>query len=176
MAVDELVSNGVPSWMQFQNNVAHLFRIAGYEVVPDILLVFKKVDLLVSERRLGKIHRVAVECKYWNETHTQQDLTKIYTNYFPLIPGSIDEILIVTRLGATESASAMVATSPHLRHLSFAELQASIMDFGAYLNRQISQYSEDGFPHFCLEHFDHVVEKFIDPILVPLRPRACSSR
>lgn len=133
-----------PAWMQFQNEVAHLFRISGYEVAQDLLIKFKRVDLLVTERRLGKPHRIAVECKYWNRALTQEDVTKIYANYLPLIPATVDEVLIITMAGASDTASAMVATSPHLRHLRYVELHANIMDFRVYLNRLVDQYSEDG--------------------------------
>jgi len=144
MAPEVLPPDISPAWREFQNEVAHLFRISGYEVVQDRLLVFKKVDLLVSEWRLGKLHRIAVECKYWNKALTQQDVSEIYANYLPLVPASVDEILIVTKAGAADSASAMVAISPHLRHLSYAELHANIMDFRAYLKRLEDQYSENG--------------------------------
>lgn len=133
-----------PPWMKFQNDVARLFRISGYEVTQDILIEFKKVDLLVAERRLGKTHRIAVECKYWSRTLTQQDVTEIYANHLPLIPGNVDEVLVVTKAGVAESAKAMVEKSPHLQHLTFTELHANIMDFRTYLNRLVEQYSEDG--------------------------------
>jgi hypothetical protein len=58
----------LPAWMQFQNEVAHLFQISSYDVAQDILVGFKKVDLMVSERRLGKAHRIAVECKDWSKS------------------------------------------------------------------------------------------------------------
>jgi hypothetical protein len=43
-----------PSGRQFQNDVAGLFQIAGYQVHQDILVGHKKVDILVSEWRFGK--------------------------------------------------------------------------------------------------------------------------
>jgi hypothetical protein len=134
----------LPAWRSFQNDVAQLFRVSGYDVVTDLLVGFKNVDLLVSERRLGKPHRIAVECKHWDRTLTQQDITEIYANYLSLIPASIDEILVITKLGISETASAMVLRSPHLRHLSFTELHANLMDFRTYLTTQVDQYSEDG--------------------------------
>jgi len=148
MTLDRPTTEKLPPWKQFQNEVAHLFRISGYEVSQDLLMLFKNVDLLVSERRLGKLHRIAVECKYWNRVLTQQHVSEIYANYLPLVPSSVDEILIVTKSGAAESASAMVAISPHLRHLTYVELHANIMDFRAYLNRMVNQYSDDGLDRY----------------------------
>lgn len=155
--------------MKFQHDVAHLFRISGYEVVtPDILLEFKKLDLLVAERRLGKAHRIAVECKYWDRVLTQRDMTEIYANHLPLLPSEVDEVLVVTKSGIADSAKAMVEKSPNLRHLTFTELHANIMDFRTYLTRLVDQYFEDGLNRYYVpprttenEDFSEVISSWL---------------
>ena len=150
MSKELIASEPVPTWKTFQNEVAHLFRISGYEVKQDILLTFKKADLLITERRLGKLHRIVVECKYWERRITQQDLTDIYANYLPLIPSEVDELLIVTKEALTESGLAMVETSRDLRHLTYSELHAYIMDFRQYLVHLVESYSEDGLDRYYI--------------------------
>jgi hypothetical protein len=137
-----------PAWAQFQNDTAELFRIAGYEVEENVLLGHKRVDVRISERRLGKVHRTAVECKYWKRALTQTDTTEIYANYLPLIPQHIDEILIITDAGVSESASAMVSGAVHLRQLTYSELLSNIFDFRHYLKKLVDQYYEDGLDRY----------------------------
>lgn len=176
MLLDQPSLDPLPPWMNFQNEVAHLFRISDYEVTQDILIDFKKVDLLVSERRLGKTHRIAVECKYWHRTLTQQNLTEIYANFLPLFQGAINEVLVVTRAGVADSAKAMAEKSPNLRHMSFSELHANIMDFRTYLTRLVDQYSEDGLNRYYVpprttenEDFSEVVGAWLsEPSSQPL--------
>jgi hypothetical protein len=100
---------------------------------------------------------------------TQKDVAEIYANYLPLLPVEVDEILIVTRVGIAESAAAMVAASPHLRHLKYVELHANIMDFRAYLNRLVDQYSEDGLNRYYVPPKtldDEDIEEVVDGWLV----------
>lgn len=129
----------------FEQAVASLLIAAGYEVRPESIIGFKKVDLYFEERRLGSIRRVAVECKHYKGVLSQSELTAIYTNYHPLYERYlIDEILVITQEGLAPSAQTMVQQTRALSHLTFAELQNLIMDFHPYLMGLISNYSEDG--------------------------------
>jgi len=103
MSIDVDAPAVAPAWKKFQNDVARLFRIAGYDVSQDVPIDFKKVDVMIAERRLGKVHRTAVECKLWNKTTTQKEVTEIYANYLPLIPKSVDELLIVSKEKGTSA-------------------------------------------------------------------------
>lgn len=129
----------------FEKAVASLLTAAGYEVQPESIIGFKKVDLYFEERRLGSIRRVAVECKYYQRVLSQAELNTIYVNYHSLYERSyIDEILVITQEGLAPSAQTMIQQTRALSHLTFAELQNLIMDFHPYLMGLIRQYSEDG--------------------------------
>ena len=92
----------------FEQAVASLLTAAGYEVRPESIIGFKKVDLYFEERRLGSIRRVAVECKYYKGVLSQAELTTIYANYLPLYKSyHIDEILVITQEGLAPSAQTM---------------------------------------------------------------------
>jgi len=132
------------AWEEFQNSVAHLFAVAGFDVKQNILINHKKADVFVSERRYGKSHRIVVECKDYAKPLTQSEVSEIYANYLPLFPTHVDEILIVSRKGVSDSAKAMIAVSPHLREVSYHELFANIMDFRPYLTSLVEQFREAG--------------------------------
>ena len=169
----------MPMWEKFQNDVAHLFRISGYDVKQDLLVEFKKVDLLITERRFGRLHRIAVECKCWDRTLTQQSLSEIYANYLPLIPSAVHELLVVTKEALTETASAMVDRAANLRHLTYSELHAYIMDFRQYLAHLVDGYSSDGLNTYYIsptssdmKDLAYVVDEWLADTATPPQPLA----
>src|SRR5437016_2235048 len=114
----------------FEATVGELLRLSGYDVGTEVIIGHKRVDLYFEERRLGSVRRIAVECKNYNTPLGQNQVTEIYANYRPLYESSlIDEILIVTSKGLTPSAITMVSATRELSHLTFDEVQNSIMDF-----------------------------------------------
>ena len=162
------ISDSVPAWKKFQNDVANLFRLSGYDVKQDFLCAFKKVDLIITEYRLGKQHRIAVECKDWEKNLSQHDISVISANYQPLVPKHVDEILIISREPLTETALAMVEASQNLRHLTYTELHANIMDFRQYLGYLVSQYYSDGLDRYYIppetsesEDLGDIIEKWL---------------
>lgn len=138
------------TWLLFQRDVAELFRLSGFTATTDVLVGHKKADVLLTERRLGKISRIAVECKDWGSTLTQSQVTQIYANYLPLIPEHVDEVLVVTRVAIADSAKAMIARTPQLRAVTFSEIHASIMDFSSYLQTMVDQFCEDGLDRYYI--------------------------
>jgi energy-coupling factor transporter ATP-binding protein EcfA2 len=131
---------------EFENTVAELLSLAGLDVQGEQILGHKRIDLYAVDHRLGAMHRIAVECKYYQGPLTQKELSQIYANYLPLYQQSlIDQLLIVTERGLAPSALSMVGSTRELHHLTLAELQNLVMDFRPYLLGLTSQYEEDGF-------------------------------
>lgn len=136
----------------FEQMVGELLRLSGYEVKNEILIGHKKVDLYVEERRLGSVKRIAVECKNYAPTLSQAQVTDIHTNYRPLYESNlIDEILIVTRNGLAPSANTLVSLTRELTHLTFDELQSSIMDFRPYLIGLVQQFDDQGLSNYYID-------------------------
>lgn len=159
------MTESAPNWAEFEQAVAQLFRLSGYEVQNSSLRGHKKVDLVVAETRFGKTRRTAVECKSYKRPLTQEYVNKIYSNYRGLIPGHVDDILIVTENGLAPSAATMVDESPDLAHRTYAELVHGIMHFVPYLRQQVRQFAEDGLKDYYVpvrgEHIDDL-EAWID--------------
>lgn len=129
----------------FESSVAELLSLAGYETRHELLIGHKKVDLLAEERRLGSHRRIAVECKAHSRPLTRTQLTSIYADYLPLLQANlVDELLVVTKHGVTPSGNTLVLETRELSHLTFSELQASVMDFRSYLAGLVSEYEQDG--------------------------------
>jgi hypothetical protein len=86
-----------------------------------------------------------VECKEHSSQLTQRKVSEIYANYLPLYRDNlVDEILIVTSVGIAPSAEAMCQETRELKHLTFHDLEAVIIDFEPYLRGLIVDYEEDG--------------------------------
>lgn len=122
---------------EFELATAELLRLSGYQLVQHQRLVGSKhVDVYaeIEFPGLGR-KRVGVECRRYAEPLTHTETNEIFTDYLALQSTNlIDETLIVTASGLTAQATAYVAAQRNLQHKSFAELQRSILDFGAYLD------------------------------------------
>jgi hypothetical protein len=130
---------------EFERSVGELLTLGGYDVRGETLLGHKKVDLYVEERRLGSARRIAVECKLYGTLIGQDQLTRIYANYLPLVKdGKVDEVLLITDKGLSPSAQAMCLELRDLRHLTYSELECVIMDFSVYLRGLVDDYEQSG--------------------------------
>lgn len=130
---------------EFEGAVATLLRMSGYEVRRETQLGHKKVDLYAEGRNWGRPRRIAVECKLYDRQLTQQLVNEIYSNYRPLYDANlIDEVLLVTSTGIAPSAEAMVTLARGLSHVTFSELQNTVIDFSGYLVALSRQVNDDG--------------------------------
>jgi len=135
----------------FENEIAQLLRLTTFEVQREISIGFKKVDLYLSERRLGSTRRIAVECKAYKKRLDQAEVSTIYSNYRPLCESNlIDEVLIVTKNGLTPSALAMVEATRDLSHMTSSDIFDLIMNFGPYLNGLERQFDESGLSSYYI--------------------------
>jgi len=140
----------------FEGAVKSLFEMGGYDVKGETLLGHKKIDLYVEDRHLGSTKRIAVECKAHSSALTQQRVSEIYANYLPLYRDNlIDEILIITKQGISPSAEAMCKATRELKHLTFHDLEAVIIDFDPYLRGVIADYEEDGLDAYYVPPVTH---------------------
>ena len=140
----------------FEKAVGELLSLAGYEVKRERVLGHKKVDLYIEEKRLGSRCRIAVECKCYNRVLTKRELTTIRVDYNPLYESNhIDEILVVTLNGLAPSAETVIDSSRIVSHVTYADLQNTIMDFRPYLLGLIDQYSSDGLSLYYVRLYTH---------------------
>lgn len=129
----------------FEREVRTLLQLQGWQVSQEKLLGHKKIDAYAEKAdSLGAIQRVAVECKRWNGRLSQNDVTTIFLNYFPLIEANlIDIVLIVTESELTASAATYVSETRSLRHLSRHQLLNTLIDFRAHLRSSVVAFNND---------------------------------
>jgi hypothetical protein len=135
----------------FEKSVAELLSLAGFQIQQEQIVLHKKVDLLAHEWRLGKLRRIAVECKDHSRALSQKEVSEILASYFPLQQNHlVDEILLVTAAGLAPSAFTMVAETRELNHLTFKELQNQIMDFHSYLLALMAMFDAKGLSEYYI--------------------------
>lgn len=135
----------------FEKNVGDLLRAVGYDVKDETLISHKKVDLYLEERRFGGTHRIAVECKLYDGVLSQSDISEIIASYQPLYQNNfVDDILIISMKGLSPAAQRLVLDTRNFRHLTFAELQNSIMDFHSYLLGLIHDFKSDALANYYI--------------------------
>ncbi|MCB9476233.1 MAG: NACHT domain-containing protein [Deltaproteobacteria bacterium] len=150
-----MISN-IDRGKEFEAKVAELFRLTANNVTPEILLGSKRVDILVEYFKFNKIQRVAIECKNKSQRLSRNYVSRIASDYQPLLDTvAVTELLIITMNGISPAAEAYIRESRHISHLTYSELLASIMDFSAYLHCLV-----DNFEH----HPDHISKLYI-PLL-----------
>lgn len=137
---------------EFEADVKQLLHLQGWTVRDEQLLGPKKIDIYAEKSvYFGHTKRLAVECKDYSRRLTHQDIRLVYSDYRPLLDNSmIDEVLLVSRLGATPSALAFSRDCRGFIHISYVELLNSLLDFSGYLRALISQFRQAGLSEYYI--------------------------
>ena len=145
------MSDDLKAWKSFEANVAKLLFTAGYDVNHNVQIGHQQVDVYAIKKDLGRTIRTAVECKFESYPLKKEDVAHIYVKYDSLYDANkIDEILIVTINGMTAPAKEMVNCKRNLSHVTYIELQSSLMDFSRYLEYLIQLFNEDGLREYYI--------------------------
>jgi len=132
-------------WEQFESQVAFLLGAAGYTVTRNVNIAHQQVDILAIRHDLAHTTRIAVECKLLDDPMTKDQVAQVYAKYDSLYESNeIDEILIITKNGVTARTHDFLQRKRNLGHLTYSELQSSIMDFSTYLRHLSLAIDEDG--------------------------------
>lgn len=124
------------TFSNFEQEVEELLRMLGWYVSAEQIVSHKKVDLLVNKQgEFGDTNRVVVECKFYQDKLSQEQVTKIYANYLPILQErKADSVLLVTENGLHPSAETYVKTASGFQHRTKGQLLNSILDFSSYAN------------------------------------------
>lgn len=127
---------------KFEDDVAELYRLQGAEVVQNIQLCNKKVDLLATFY-YPVVHRVIVECK--DEGRAVAASARVREFHSLLIDarqlGEAESTEIITRMPWGDAAKG-AAKKAGVRLLTYAEKMASLIDFTRYLKELVSKFED----------------------------------
>lgn len=127
---------------KFEDDVAELYRLQGAEVVQNIEICNKKVDILVTFSYPVR-HRVIVECK---DEGRAVDANQRVMQFHGLLTdarqtGRAESAEIVTRVPWGDAAKGY-ANRVGIRLLTYAEKIASLIDFTRYLKELVTKFEE----------------------------------
>ncbi|HJQ32769.1 MAG TPA: NACHT domain-containing protein [Pyrinomonadaceae bacterium] len=127
---------------KFEDDVAELYRLQGAEVVQNIEICNKKVDILVTFSYPVR-HRVIVECK---DEGRAVDANQRVMQFHGLLTsarkaGEAESAEIITRVPWGDAAKGY-ANREGIRLLTYAEKIASLIDFTRYLKELVSKFED----------------------------------
>ena len=130
----------------FENKVAELYRLMGYEVKQNVGILGHQIDIILVYTMPGGIKaKTAVECKYVGAGNLKKNdvmdninaITDLKRNY------KIQNSIIVTTNGFAKDIWD-TAEENEIRLLTIKELQAGIINFDPYINRIIYDFEHWG--------------------------------
>ncbi|HEX8318965.1 restriction endonuclease [Longimicrobium sp.] len=145
-------------WQEFEIAIVHLLRAAGMSVERNRLVNHQQVDVLAEKREWGAVRRIAVECKAYSAELSKDEVSKVVVKYLSLYESrDIDEFLLITLNGVSAGAKSFVEAKRGFRHMTFSELQASILDFTSYIGSIESSYATDGIASYYVPMDAHLL-------------------
>ena len=121
---------------KFEEMVADLYRLLGAEVIQNIEIHQKKVDILATFRIPGssREHRVIVECKDEKKSVNANQRVQAFKGLLDIAraTGSADSAEIVTRVPLSDQAKGFAKTAG-IDLFTYTEKVAQLIDFRNYL-------------------------------------------
>jgi len=121
---------------EFENRVAELYQLMGYEVKQNVGILGHQIDIVLTYTMPGGIRiRTAVECKYVEKGNLKKN--DVQNNLNALVDirrnDEVQQLIIVTTNGFTKDIW-LTAKANRIELLTFRELQHQIVDFDQYLD------------------------------------------
>jgi hypothetical protein len=140
-------------WEKFENEVSHLFKLLGWNVEEEHLVGSKKVDLLITKQVIAnRSYTMAVECKSYQKKLSKKEVEGIYASYAPLLHrNEIDELFIVTINGVSPAAYTYCIDNKSVSHVTFSQLESSILNFDLYIQGIFSEYNRKGIDQYYID-------------------------
>jgi hypothetical protein len=141
---EESVKKGI----EFEDKVADLYRLLGADIVKNIEICQKKVDIIATFLLPGSgtPHRVIVECKNEKSAVAQNQRVMAFAGLLDIARrcGEAESAEIVTRVSWSDQAKGF-ARSKGITIQTYQEKVSQLIDFTPYLKNRIGEY-ENGLP------------------------------
>lgn len=130
---------------EFENNVADLYRLLGADVIQNIEICQKKVDILVTFRLPGSPlgHRIIVECKDEKKAISQNQRVMQFKGLLETArkSGEADSAEIITSVPWSDEAKGFARQSG-IALLTYIEKIGQLIDFTTYLKDIIYRFEK----------------------------------
>jgi len=130
---------------KFEDTVADVYRLLGADVIPNIEICQKKVDILATFRLPGSPtgHRVIVECKDEKKAPAQNQRVMQFTGLLDTArkAGEADSAAIITRFPWSDQAKGFAKKSG-IELLTYAQKMTQLIDLTQYLKDLVDRFEK----------------------------------
>lgn len=129
-------------WKAFENQVAEIYRLMGYEVEQNVGILGHQIDIILTYTMPGGIRtKTAVECKYVGKGNLQKN--SVIENILALDDlvreKKVQNSIIVTTNGFSKDVWDS-SLEKNIKLLTFTELQNKVVNFDTYIDRIIYDF------------------------------------
>jgi len=130
----------------FENEIADIYRLLGYEVEQNIYISGKKIDIFATYvlPLTGNKARILIECKNWKNHNIGNKLVLQFAGLVELArkANEADYAEFVTKSDYSEDAKS-IAQKAGIKLLTYNQLLSKIINFDQYLKLYIEDFEKD---------------------------------
>jgi WD40 repeat protein len=155
---------------EFEDQVAELYRLMGYEVAQNVGILGHQIDIILTYTMPGGIKtKTAVECKYVEKGNLEKNnvIENINSLINLKISGEVQNLIIITTNGFAKDIWD-TAKANQIQLLTFRELQHQILKLDQYLDRLIKNYETDELSKYYIDLIAQDDEKMPTKIFEPM--------
>ncbi len=150
---------------EFENRVAELYRLMGYEVKQNVIISGSQFDILLTYIQPGGITtKTAVECKYVNNGNLS--LTEFRKNLTAMMNirqnKKVDTLVYLTTNGFAKNISS-AANENEIKLLTFQELEHNILQIDPFIDSIIQSFEKDDISNYYVDIIAHSGNNNISP-------------
>jgi len=155
---------------EFENQVAELYRLMGYEVKQNVGILGHQIDIVLTYTMPGGTKtKTAVECKYIEKGNLRKNdvlenllaLKDLKRDY------KVQQLIIVTTTGFAKDVWD-TAEADDIQLLTFCELQHQIVNFNQYLDYLTKNFESDELSEYYIDLIAQNDEKMPSEIFDPI--------
>ncbi|MFX1564020.1 MAG: restriction endonuclease, partial [Promethearchaeota archaeon] len=155
---------------EFENEVAELYRLMGYEAKQNVGILGHQIDIITTYTMPGGIEtKTAVECKYVEKGDLKKN--DVMDNINALVDlkrnDVVQNLIIVTTHGFAKDVWD-TAEANKIKLLTFRELQHQILKLDQYLDYLIKDFEMDELSEYYIDLVAQDEEKMPERIFDPI--------
>jgi len=155
-----MTMTAVDKGTEFENQVAEIYRLMGYETKQNVGIMGHQIDIiLLYTMPDGTVTRTAVECKYIEKGNLRKnDVMSNINNLVDIARNNeVENLIVVTTNGFAKDVWD-TAKNNNIQLLTVGQLLSQTVNFDSYINRII--YDFENWHEYSEDHRKPIIELF----------------
>jgi hypothetical protein len=137
---------------ELRDHVIHLLEARGHPVQREVRIDIKKVDILVEFEDEFTRRKIAIECKNYSRSLSQDEISHIHHDHRALIDRKdIDGLWIIARKDFSPEAKGWAAAQANLNIFTIAEFEERQFGFRRFVRKIVELFSEQELDEYYVE-------------------------